>query len=435
VLHFTDDSKHLADSTATTSSREILSPITGATIAISMSADGKKVAASTLGASASVVYFDDLTTKTMDRKILTVDGEAYPWVQLIEGAPTRVVAGSRSGNVRVWDVSTRELLATFSVPAGPGGAGYAVIGDDVVTVAIGQPGIHRWKLSDGSLVASFEAEATPVDAAARAARLDQERSFAAARESLIAAIDTSDDAVRLQLIEKMRGPQAKLIEGLGMAEMIDNWFAGIRINQITELGKSKRALEAFELGYKEISTGVLHPYLVYITLFVGNRVYGKDATPEFRKRALAIGERAIALYPTDVSIHGEYRRARIDAFQREGKIADAMKEVDELDIVDATKAPHASERYNIQMYAYDFADKAGRKRDAMNALIEAMDYTSKPDDRLMLANNIFALSYALQEWKLALNSANMVLQMDEKMKNDQSFMAAARYAYQMANPK
>lgn len=435
VLQFADDSAHLADSKATTTSRQISSPITGATIALSMSADGKKIAASTLGASAGVVYYDDLTTEKMDRKVLTVDPEAYSWVQLIEGTPTRVAAGSRSGNVRVWDVSTRELVATFSVPAGPGGAAYAAIGDEVVSVAIGQPGIHRWKLADGAWVASLEGEVVPADAASRAARLTQERTFTAARESLIAAIDAENDAARLPLIEKMRGPQAKLVEGLGMTAMVDNWFAGIRINQMQELGKAKRPLEAFELGNKEISTGVLQPYLVYMTLFAGNRVYGKDATPEFRQRVLAIGERAIALYPTEVTIHSEYRRARVDAFQAQGKIAEAIKEVDELDIVDPTKAPHARERYDIQMYAYDFADKAGRKRDAMNALIAAMDYATKPADRLMLANNIFYISYTIQDWKLAVNAANMVLQMDEKMKDDQKFMASARYAYQMANPK
>jgi hypothetical protein len=434
LLKFSGKADEFGKEGAATTSNNVRSPLTGAVLSLSMSGDGKSVASATYGIFGGAVAYDKNETDETKRQTLALDAEAYHWVHLLEGNPVRVVAGTRSGNVRVWDATSRDLLSAFTVPVGGGGAAYGMLGEEVISVSLGAAGVHRWKL-DGSLVASYEGEAAKPEAAALAARLATEKEFTPARETLLAALNAPDNDARLKLIETLRGPQAKQLDGLGMRTMVDNWFAGLRIEQIRALGKEKRALEAFELGYKEISTGVVQPYLVYITLFYANRVFGKEATPEFKKRRLELGERAIALYPTEVTIHGEYREARVDHFQEQGKIKEAMKEVDELDIVDPNKAPHADRRWGVLMYAYDFAHKAGRDREALQALMDAQPYAADKKDSLMLATNIFAIAYKLQDWKLAVNAANMALNIDENQKNDANFMAAARYAYQMANPQ
>ncbi|HEX2853529.1 MAG TPA: tetratricopeptide repeat protein [Opitutaceae bacterium] len=434
VLQFTGKDDEFGKQGASTASHQIRAPLVGAVLSLSMSGDGKAVASATYGIFGGSVAYDENPTGEVKRNTLALDSEAYHWVHLLGGKPVRVVAGTRSGNVRVWDATSRELLSAFTVPVGGGGAAYGMLGEEVISVSLGQTGVHRWKL-DGSLVASYEGETARPDAAALAARLAAEREYTPARETLLAALNAEGDDARLKLIETLRGPLAKQVDGLGMRTMVDNWFAGIRISQIRALGKEKRALEAFELGYKEISTGVVRPYLVYITLFYANRISGKDATPELKKRRLDLGERAIALYPTEVSVHREYREARVDHLQEQGKIKEAMKEVDELDIIDPNDAPHGDRRWGILMYAYDFANKAGRDREAMQALMDAQPYASDNKDSLMLALNIFSIAYKLKDWQLSVNAANMALNVDPNQKNDASFMAAARYAYQMANPQ
>lgn len=419
---------------SSTESRRIGGPLTAAALAVAPSADGKRVAAAWFGRFGGAVSLDDLSEKETRQTVFTVDGEPYHWVQLIEARPARVIAGTRNGNVRVWNADTRELLATFSVPAGPSGATYALLGEEIISVALGQSGVHRWKIADGSLVASYEGEAAKPDAAAFATRLAAERECLPARETLLEALNAKDNAGRVKAIETLRGAQAKQLDALGQRGMVDYWLARIRSEQIFDLGKAKRSAEGFELGYKEISAGLVEPYLLYITLYAGNMA-ATSKKPDIRQRTLAIGERAIALFPSDVNIQREYRSARSDAFAETGKIAEALKEVDELDLIDPKDAPHGGRRYDILMYAYDFAIKAGRERDAMQHLISALDYAEDKKDQLMLTTNIFSIAYKLKDWKLAVNAANMVLQVDPNQKNDQQFMAAARYAYSQANPQ
>lgn len=432
VLEYPGDQIELKGDAST--SRRFGPPVTAAALSLAMSADGRSVAAAWFGRFGGAVSLDHLAEKDAKQLTFTVDAEPYHWVQIVEGKPRRVIAGTRHGNVRVWHAETRELLATFSVPAGPSGAAYGLLGEELISVALGQPGVHRWTIADGALVASYDGEAPKVDATALAARLAAERGAHPARETLLAALDAKDDQARTTFIETLRGPQAAQLDQLGQRGMVEQWLAALRAEQIQALGKAKRIAEGFELGSKEIAAGLVDPWLVYLTLYAGN-LATHSSKPDIRQRTLALGERAIALFPSDPNIQREYRKARSDAFAETGKIAEALKEVDELDVIDPKDAPHARRRYDILMYAYNFDHKAGRERDAMQHLISALEYASAKRDQLMLTTNIFAIAYKLKDWNLAVNAANMVLQVEPNQKNDQNFMAAARYAYSQANPQ
>lgn len=412
-------------------SRLVNSPMSIGALSVDLSSDSKRVAVAWYGKYGGAVTLDDISSEEKKQTIFTIDGEAYTWVQLVEGASPRVVAGTRQGVVRVWDAASRDLLARFNVTAGPSGVAYAMIGDDLVSVALGQSGIHRWKLADGSIVTSYDGEAPKADADALAA----ERGLYPARETLIAIMTAKDNEARLPLIDKVRGDQGKMLEALGQRESIDRWYASIRARQIRALVKEKRAREGFEVGYKEISIGILDSDLVYITLYAGNSAIGAGPDPEFRKRLLAFGDRAAELYPSDVDVQREYRDARAVFFAEQNKITEAMKEIDQLDLVEPGEAPHASLRYSVLMFAYNNAQKANRSLDARRHLIAAMDYAKEKKDLLVLAENVFSLAYAARDWKTAAQYAAMVLNIEPNKKNDSNFINAARYAYGQANPQ
>ncbi len=412
-------------------SKFINAPMSIGALSIDLSSDSKRAAVAWYGKYGGAVTLDEVSEKDPKQTIFSIDGEAYTWVQLVEGTAPRVVAGTRQGVVRVWDATSRDLIARFNVTAGPSGVAYGMIGEELISVALGQAGIHRWKLTDGALLASYDGEAPKPDAAA----LTAERELYPARETLIAIMKAKDNDARLPLIDKVRGEQAKMLEALGQRESIENWYAGIRARQIRTLVKEKRAREGFELGYKEVSAGILDSYLVYITLYAGNGVIGAGPDPEFRKRLLAFGERAAELYPTDVDVQREYRDARAIFFAEQNKVAEAMKEIDQLDLVEPGEAPHSRLRYSVLMFAYDHAKKANRNHDARRHLIAAMDHTNDKKDLLILAENVFSLAYGARDWKAASQYAAMVLNIEPNKKNDTTFINAARYAYGQANPQ
>ncbi|MEY2880120.1 MAG: hypothetical protein RLZZ15_2500 [Verrucomicrobiota bacterium] len=410
----------------------VSAPLNVAALALDLAPDGGLLASAWFGRFGGIVALDDLTDPKSPRKIFTLDGDPYTWVRLVAGQPTRVVAGTRHGTVRVWDAASRELLARFAVPAGPSGVAYALLGEEVVSVALGQSGVHRWKLADGALVASHDGTAPKSD---DSAALSTERALHPARETLIALLHAPDDAARLKILETLRGPQAKLLDALGQRATTDHWFATIRANQIIALRKQKRATEGFEIGHKEIVGGTLDLDLVRITLGAGNSAFTAGPNPSLRKRLGELGERAVALFPADLEIQREYRLARADALGEQGKVAEAMKEMDQLGIVDPGEAPHAEFRYGILMFGFNVANKAGRTQDAMRHMIAALDYAQTKENQLMCANNTFALAYQLKDWKTAAQFANVVLNLDPNKKNDQDFIQAARYAYGQANPQ
>ncbi len=411
--------------------RRLQPPLSLATLAISIGGDGKRAAVAWFGHYGGAITLDDYSGEKNVQTIYTIDGDPYTWVQLVEGKAPSIVAGTRHGVVRVWDVASRDLLARFAVPAGPGGVAYTLLGDELVSVALGQSGVHRWKLADGTRVATYDGDTPKAEPSALAA----ERALHPARETLVQLVDARDNDARLKALATLRGPQAAMLDALGQRNTIDYWQSMIRVDQIDVLSKDKRFVEGFELGYKEIAEGVMQPYLVYFTLWAGNRGFVAGPNPDLRKRLLELGERAVALYPTEIKIQREYRKARADFLSEQGKIAEAMKEVDHLDTIDPGNAPHASRRYEILMFGYNAAQKGGRTREAMNHLIKALDYTNDKKQLLMLATNIFSLAYSMSDWKTAVNYANMALNLDPNQKNDQSFLKAAQYAYAQANPR
>jgi hypothetical protein len=71
----------------------------------------------------------------------------------------------------------------------------------------------------------------------------------------------------------------------------------------------------------------------------------------------------------------------------------------------------------------------------MRHLIAAIDFAKDKPTALNLARNVFSIAYELKDWKTAVQFVNVSLNLEPNLKNDQNFMAAARYAYGQANPQ
>ncbi|MBL9203395.1 MAG: hypothetical protein JNL39_23005 [Opitutaceae bacterium] len=414
----------------TLKSRQLSPPLRLASMGLALSADGRRLAGAWSGRFGGAVTLDDLSGEKSVQTIFTLDGESYTWVQLLEGDKPRIVAGTRHGIVRVWDVASRDLLARFDVPAGPDGVAYGCIGAELVTVALGSVGVHRWKLADGAHAAAYAGE--PVTATP--AKLAAERALFPARETLIALARAADDNERLKHIETLRGPQAAMLDAIGQRPTVDYWRASLRQKQVRELRRSKRVAEAFELGAKEIDAGLLDANLVHEVLLTGNRAFNDGPNPALRARLAGLAGRAVALYPAHVGIRIEYLTSRSDQFSEQGKLTEALREIDQLDIIEPAKAPHNADRHAAYLFAYNLALKGGRKAEALQHLTAMFDFITDKNEALTNAQRAFGLAYELRNWKSAVQFANAVLNMNPNMKNDQNFMNAAKYAYAQQNP-
>ncbi len=412
-------------------SSRVVPPLSLAALALDLAPDGNRIAVAWFGRFGGSVTVHDLVGETPSQRILTLDGESYTWVRLLPGPSPRVAAATRHGAVRIWDAETRDLLVRFDVPAGPAGLACAVVGGDLVSVALGRTAVHRWKLADGAHVAAYAGEKPAAIPSALAA----ERTLLPVRESLIALVQAPDEPTRLQLLETLRTEKAAQVEAVGQRRTVEHWLSRLRTDQVVKLRRDKRRVEAFELGAKEIASGVVAANLAFATIAAGNGATYDKPDPAFRARVVAFARRAVELFPADNDIRAEFLLARAGAFAAEGKIADALADIDRLNAVWPDLAPHKGERYNIYLAGHSHALKAGRKADAMRHLIGAIDFADGKPAALNLARNIFGMAYELKDWKTSVQFANLSLSLDPELKNNQNFMAAARYAYGQANPQ
>ncbi|MBL9187253.1 MAG: hypothetical protein JNK23_07235 [Opitutaceae bacterium] len=429
LLRF-DGEAGLAEGTKITSNR-ISPPLSLAALSIDLSADGRQLAVAWFGQFGGAVTFNDLADEKSSQRIFTIDGESYTWVRLLPGTPARIAAATRHGAVRIWETETRQLVARFDVPSGPDGVACALVGGDLLSVALGRTAVHRWKLADGAHLAAYAGEAPQAAPSALAA----ERALHPVRETLVTLVRAKNDEERVPILETLRGPQAAQVEAVGQRRTIDHWLGRIRTEQVHKLRRDKRRLEAFELGSKEVAGGVVTANLAYATIAAGNGAVYENTTPAFRARVLAFARRAMELFPTDNDIRAEFLLARSGSLAAEGKVTEALADIDRLNAVWPTLAPHRGERYNVAIVGHQAALKAGRKQEALRHLITAIDFAADKPATLSVARNVFSLAYELKDWKNAAHYANAALNLDPALKNDQNFMAAARYAYGQANPQ
>lgn len=413
------------------STQRISPPLSLAALSVDLSLDGRQIAVAWFGQFGGAVTLDEFSEEKIAQQIFTLDGESYTWVRLLAGTPARVAAATRHGAVRIWETGSRQLVARFDVPSGPDGMACALIGDDLVSVALGRTAVHRWKLADGTHLAAYAGEAPLPAPSALAA----ERDLHPVRETLITLVGAKTDEERVPILENLRGPQVALVEAVGQRRTVDYWLGRIRTDQVHKLRRDKRRLEAFELGSKEIAGGVVTSNLAYATIAAGNGAIFENQTPAFRTRVLAFARRAMELFPTDNDIRGEFLLARAGSLAAEGKVTDALADIDRLDVVWPTLAPNKGERYNLLTTAYNVALKAGRKQEALRHLITAIDFANDKPTTLSVAQNIFSLAYGLKDWKTAAHYANLALNLKPELKDDKNFMATARYAYSQANPQ
>lgn len=405
-----------------------------AAVALDLGTTGTHSAAAWSGRFGSTITATDFTGEKPVRTILAFDAQPYTWVSLIEGSPLRVAAGTREGIVRIWDVATRRLVGRFEVPAGPAGVGYARVGDDLLTVAIGAPGIHRWKLADGTLTATLLGEAPALDAAALAARAEAERGLEATRDLVLSIYgnDAKDEAGDLRIVEQLRGAHSAQLDALGLRKLVEYRFATARVNQMYALQDDKRNLESFELGMKDVDAGLLDDYLLLATVRSG--LYALDAKRDdaaFRRRVMNLVERAVALYPGDIDFQIEFSQAKVRDFAYRGDFAASLRQIDELDLIEPSKAPHASLRLFINHSA---ANAAGNSPAAIPYFKEALRYTpnDQKDRQISFAESIFAIGVQAKDWPSALYGANVILNLNPAKQNDQNFMYWAREAYKHA---
>jgi tetratricopeptide (TPR) repeat protein len=430
ILRFPAGDLTTAEGTKIDSSR-VSPPLTFAALALDFSADGRQLAAAWFGYFGGSVTLDDLSGSKPAQRIFTLDGDSYTWVRLLPGTPLRVAAATRHGAVRIWNAETRDLLVRFDVPAGPSGLACTVVGGDLVTVALGRTAVHRWKLADGTHLAAYAGDKPVPGPSALAAEL----ALAPIREELIALLQAADEPTRIKQLETLRTTHAAQVDAVGQRRTVEHWLGRLRTDQVVKLRRDKRRVEAFELGAKEIASGVVTAGLSYATIAAGNGATYDKPDPAFRARVVAFARRAVELFPNDNDLRAEFLLARSGAFAAEGKVTEALADIDRLNAVWPDLAPHAGQRFNIYVTAHGVALKAGRKAEAMRHLIGAIDFADGKPSALNLARNVFGLAYELKDWKTAVQFANVSLNLDPALKNDQNFMAAARYAYGQANPQ
>lgn len=430
LLRFPAGDALAAEGTKIETSR-VTPPLNLAALAVDLSADGSQVAAAWFGRFGGAVTLDTPADPKTPQRVFTLDGESYTWVRLLPGAAPRIAAATRHGAVRIWDAETRALLVRFDVPVGPGGLACAVVGGDLVTVALGRTAVHRWKLADGTHLAAYAGEKP----APLPSTLAAEQALAPVRESLIALVRAPDEPTRIKLLETLRTEQAAQVEAVGQRGTVEHWLGRLRTDQVVKLRRDKRRVEAFELGSKEIASGVVAANLAFATIAAGNGATYDKPDPAFRARVVAFARRAVELFPTDNDIRAEFLLARSGSLAAEGKVAEALADIDRLNAVWPDLAPHNEQRYNLLIAGHTFALKSGRKAEAMRHLIAAIDFAKDKPTALNLARNVFGIAYELKDWKTSVQFANVSLNLDPNLKNDQNFMAAARYAYGQANPQ
>jgi hypothetical protein len=413
--------------------------VRGAVTALSLNDTGDRVASTLEGRFGGLVTYHEFTDDSVERKILAADGQAYHWVHLIDGDQPRVIAGTRQGVVRAWDVNSGQLLMRFEVPTGPEGVGLAVIGDALVSTALGDAAIHLWNLADGSLRATLDGNAPAIDEALLAARLDEERGWRAqVHDKFVRLWELPSDApARAALFAELRGPLKDTAAALGVLGTVNHGYARDRYLAVKALYDQKRHAEGFAMGRKDIDEGLLDAAHFELTLNCGadDLMYGnrKDTAAAYPP-LIEFAERGTTLFDGNVYINTTLHQLRAYHFLAQTKVREALAEVDQMDQWSPSQAPRPQTRAYILNVAGNRLSGTNRRL-AADYFVEAVKWESDKTRQLGLAEGAFALAVQAQYWPKALDAANIILSLNPAKQNDANFMHWARTAYQNVNPR
>lgn len=355
------------------------------------------------------------------RRVFALDNQPYHYITFLSGDTPRVLAAARNGIVRIWDLATGDLVQRFPVPTGPQGVAVGLVGQTLVSVALGSESIVRWDLNDITQPIAVAGPAPAVDAAAIAAALKTERSLQPTQAKLVAfsAASTEEETKLGRDLLQNHGEQLDLLDRRRTVEyVVGNNLA----NQIEALYKAKKYTEAVQVGQRAIADG-FGTRNVYYEL-----IYALRGTSQM-KDATKATETALELFPTSREIRYLYHTQRKDNFTASNEVDAAMKEIDEIGNIYPEDRPNSTMRQGVWLTIASKAHKAGLKQDALNSYIKALDLCRTKEDQLRIIPTVFGVAYELKNWKLAANAANMWLNADPNKKNDQQFLKLARYAY------
>ncbi len=411
--------------------------IRGAVTSLSANETGDRVASTIDGRFGGLVTYHEFKDDKVERKTLAADGQAYHWVHLIDGDAPRVIAGTRQGVVRVWDVNSGALRLRFEVPASVEGVGLAVMGDALISVALGEESIHRWSLADGTLQSSLAGAAPAVDAVQLAARLAEEQTLRSKVHAKFVRLWelSHEDEERQKLFTELRGPLAEASGALGVRATLDYGYALDRYRAVKALVDQKRYAEAYAMGRKDIDAGLLDDSHFELTLWAGSSTLTSNSskhTAASYAPMITLAERGGALFAGNAGINTTLHELRAYQFLAQRKIREALAEVDQMDLWSPKNAPSASLRLFILHTGANHFSQSNRRL-AAEYYLEAINFETDKSRQLHLAESAFAIAVQAQDWPQALNAANIILSLNPSKQNDQNFMHWARTAYQNVN--
>jgi len=407
----------------------------GPVTALSLGTTGDRIASTVNGRFGGVVSYHVFTPDSVDRKTIAIDDQLYSWIHLFDGPTPRIVAGTRHGVVRVWDVDSGDLLQRFTVPLGPEGVGFGILGDELISVSLGSPGVYRWNLADGKVLTTYDGPVPTVDLAELATRLQSERELRARLLPVLVTMLESPNDVREPHYEKLRGPLAEDVAGLGLTATVNQSYAADLHNRMATLYNNQRYGEAYAMGKPAIDAGLLEESLVTLTVQAGAAdLYYGSKNDKLYAELIPLAERGAALYPTRLRLQTELHELRARQLTAARKIREALKEVDMIAQIEPGAALSSLRKF-ILLTGQVQARQSNNNRLAAQYMLEAIDY--EPDDaqKASLAENAFALASNAKDWPTTLKAANIALHFKPALQKDESFMYWARHAYQQVNPR
>ncbi len=408
--------------------------ILGVVTAIDMDETGEQLVFSVHGQFGGSISHYQWEENTYEPTVLAIDNQPYSWVRLLEDEARRVIAGTRHGIVRIWNVDTEELEQRFEVPAGVDGVGYGLIDGELLTIAIGGNAVHRWSIVDGKHLATLEGETPEANATLLAEQLDTERNLRRkVYARLVSALQTQSNEDRLKATQELRSEYASALDALGLRDMINSWHAGIRRSRMAEMMNNQQEAAAYAMGKRELDAGVIDEALIDITVQAGKlHLIFSDGPKSLYPELIAMAEHGAALYPTRLRLQTNLLELKARYLASNRRFADALREVDQLDQLNPVNAPHGELRISILYEGYEHT-KDNNPRQAARYLFETIQYEVEKERQLIAALNAFALANRANDWQTSLDAANIALNLDSQLQNDQSFMHWARHAYQQVH--
>ncbi len=391
---------------------------------IAFDADATNMAMATADDGRGTIAVFNVAEGHKSRRLFALDNQPYHYIDFIAGETPQVIAASKNGLVRVWDFATKELLQRFPVPTGPQGVAIGLVGDKLISVALGSESIVSWDLNNIAQPVVVAGSAPKIDNAAIAAAIETERALRPTQEKLaafIAADGAEDDRIGRELLKN----NAKELELLDRTRTVQVVVGNGIADQINALYKAKKGAEGVKIGRQAIADGFATRSVYY------ELIYCLRATSQMRE-ATKLTETGLNLFPTSRDMRYLYHLQRMENFIAAKQVDAAMKEIDEIGNIYPNDRPNSKLRKNVFLGIASTAQKKGNDAVALDHYIKALDHCRTKEEQLKLMPTLFGLAYGLKNWNLTVNIANMWMNIDPNKKNDQQFMQWARYAYSQA---